>query len=108
MGSHCGLPQAFYCHVVRWRHVSHPNVLPFLGVFQVPPPQIPGLVSPRMPSNILEHIGKNKDANRLRLVSTYGIDGEKPADHIIDSWQMLHVASNTSIHYALFTGIWTR
>ena len=59
----------FYRYVVRWKYVSHENVLPFLGVSEIVPPF--GFVSPLMPkSNILDYTRTCQDANRLLLVST--------------------------------------
>ena len=65
--SHCESPQAFYYHAIRWKYVSHENVLPLLGISEALPPF--GLVSPRMPNiNILEYIKDNQDAERFSLV----------------------------------------
>lgn len=60
--------QAFYYHIVRWRYLSHDNVLPFLGVSKAHPPL--GLISPRMPYNIKDYMMKNLNANRLQLVGS--------------------------------------
>jgi len=48
-----------------WKRLTHPNILPLLGV-TITPPQ---LVSNWMPGGDLqEYIKKNADANRLGLV----------------------------------------
>jgi hypothetical protein len=65
--------------VVRWRYVSHENVLPFLGVSEIVLPF--GIVSPRMPNkNILEYTRKHLDANRVWLVRTSRIAEDKVTD----------------------------
>ena len=49
-----------------WKHLMHPNIVPLLGV-TITPFQ---LISDWMPGgDLLEHIRKNPDADRLGLVS---------------------------------------
>ena len=56
-----------YLYAIRWKYVSHENVLPFLGISEALPPF--GLVSPRMQDmNILEYIKENQGTERLTLV----------------------------------------
>ena len=63
-----GPDQRFYRDIVGWKHVSHANVVPFLGIsetllsFCIISLWLPG-------GNILEYIRKHRGANRLRLVS---------------------------------------
>ena len=64
--------QRFYREVVAWKYVSHPNVLPFLGVshsllsFSIITPWLQN-------GNIIEYIQKHRGANRLELVSDHHI-----------------------------------
>ncbi|KAF9789441.1 kinase-like domain-containing protein [Thelephora terrestris] len=58
----------FYSHAIRWKYLSHENVLPFLGISEALRPF--GLVSPWMPNiDILEYIKDNPDAERLSLLA---------------------------------------
>ena len=60
--------QKLYHEIIGWKHVSHSNVLPFLGVsetFQFPL----NIISPWLPNgNILEYTQKNREADRFQLV----------------------------------------
>ena len=56
--------------VLIWKRLSHPNVLPLLGVSMLKNPQYFHIVSEWMPNgNVKEYIRSNPKANRLRLVS---------------------------------------
>ena len=79
-GSHRGVGwaqldfyQEFYHEIVRWKYISHPNVLPFLGVLE----ESPGLprfciISPWLENgNILEYLSKSPNVNRFELVSRH-------------------------------------
>ena len=60
--------QRFYREIVGWKYVSHPNVLPFLGVSETLFSFC--IISPwSRNGNIVEYIQKHRDANRLQLVS---------------------------------------
>ncbi|KAF9789476.1 kinase-like domain-containing protein [Thelephora terrestris] len=58
---------AVYGLVVRWKNVSHPNVLPLLGVSDVIPPF--GLVTSRMSGNIKEYTQEHQVVDRILLLS---------------------------------------
>ena len=48
-----------------WKHLSHPNIVPLLGITPVPLQ----LISEWMPGgDLMEHIKSNPGANRLGLV----------------------------------------
>jgi len=50
-----------------WKRISHPNIVPFLGVSEAPAPL--SMVSEWMPNgNVRDFIGKNPDTSRLQLV----------------------------------------
>ena len=74
-------PQAFHQVAVVWKHLVHPNIVPFLGA-TVDPPQ---LISDWMSGGDLAgFITNNPDADRLGLVSVpstalYGILTLSPA-----------------------------
>ena len=60
--------QRFYYEIVVWKHISHPNVLPFLGVsetlFQF------SIISPWLSNgSITSYLKRHEEANRLQLVS---------------------------------------
>jgi len=50
-----------------WRRVSHPNIVPFLGVSEAPAPL--SMVSEWMPNgNVRNYVSKNPKISRLQLV----------------------------------------
>ena len=50
-----------------WRRISHPNIVPFLGVSNAPAPL--SMVSEWMPNgNVRDFVRKNPDTSRLQLV----------------------------------------
>ena len=56
--------------VLIWKRLSHPNILPLLGVSVSKNPQYFRIISEWMPNgNVIEYIRSNPEANRLRLVS---------------------------------------
>ena len=60
--------QRFYREIIGWKYVSHPNIVPFLGVSETVFPFC--VVSPWLSNgNILEYIKKNRRVDRLQLVS---------------------------------------
>ena len=59
--------QMFCKEVVIWKRISHPNIVPFLGVLEGPAPLC--MVSEWMPNgNVRDYVGKNPEASRLQLV----------------------------------------
>jgi len=64
------LPTQQLCReVLIWKRLSHPNVLPLLGVSVSENPQYFRIISEWMPNgNVIEYIKFNPEANRLRLV----------------------------------------
>jgi serine/threonine protein kinase len=56
--------------VLTWKRLSHPNILPLLGVSVSKNPRHFRIISEWMPNgNVMEYINSNPEANRLRLVS---------------------------------------
>ena len=54
--------QRFHCEVVGWKSVSHPNVVPFLGVSETLFPFC--IINPWFPNgDVLAYIQKNQGAN---------------------------------------------
>jgi len=50
-----------------WRRISHPNIVPFLGVSESHAPLC--MVSEWMPNgNVRDYVGKNPETSRLQLV----------------------------------------
>ena len=63
---HSRIPQTFRQVTVVWKHLTHPNIVPLLGV-TIDPPQ---LISDRMPGgNLTEYIASYPDMDRMSLVS---------------------------------------
>ena len=59
-------PQTFRQVTVVWKHLTHPNIVPLLGVTLYPPQ----LISDRMPGgDLTEYIASHPDADRPSLVS---------------------------------------
>ncbi|KAF9645420.1 kinase-like protein [Thelephora ganbajun] len=62
------IKRRFYREVIGWKYISHPNVLPFLGVSETLFPLC--FVSPWLPNgNIIEYTRKNQRVNRLQLLA---------------------------------------
>jgi len=50
-----------------WKRISHPNIVPFLGVSEAPAPLC--MVSEWMSNgNVRDYVEKNPEASRLQLV----------------------------------------
>ena len=63
---HSRILQTFRQVTVVWKHLTHPNIVPLLGV-TIDPPQ---LISDRMPGgNLTEYIASHPDTDRISLVS---------------------------------------
>ena len=59
--------QMFCKEVVLWKRISHPNIVPFLGVSEGPAPLC--MVSEWMSNgNVRDYVGKNPETSRLQLV----------------------------------------
>ena len=55
--------------VLIWKRLSHPNILPLLGVSVSKSPQYFRIISEWMPNgNVMEYIKSDPQTNRLRLV----------------------------------------
>ena len=64
------LNKRFYREIVGWKHLSHPNVLPFLGVSESLFPF--SIISPWLQNgNILEYTRRHWRVDRLRPVSDH-------------------------------------
>ena len=69
MQPYLGSSQEIYHFAVWWKNLSHPNLVPPLGVSEISPSF--GLVTPRMPGNIIEYTREHQDADRLLLVGAF-------------------------------------
>ena len=64
------LNQMFYREAVGWKYISHPNVVPFLGISEKLSSFC--IISPWLSNgNITEYIRKHQKADRLQLVSYF-------------------------------------
>lgn len=60
-------PQLFYQEAIMWKHLTHPNIVPFRGV-TVDPLQ---LISDWMPGgDLANYISQHRDVDRLILVGS--------------------------------------
>jgi len=65
------IKKGFYREIARWKYISHPNVLPFIGVLEKSP-GLDGLaiVNPWLENgNILQYVSVNPDADRFQLLA---------------------------------------
>jgi len=91
--------QGFYREIARWKYISHPNVLPFIGVSE----KLPGLdrlsiVNSWLENgNILQYVGVNPDVDRFQLVSGHKNWQTQPSDYVIYSLHKPPLVSRTSI-----------
>ena len=69
---HCSLPSQRFCReIIAWKHLSHPNILPLLGVSISANTHRFHILTEWMPNgNIMQYAESNPAANRLRVVST--------------------------------------
>ena len=69
--SHLILVQRLCREVLIWKRLSHPNILPLVGVSVAKNPRHFRIISEWMPNgNVMEYTRSNPRANRLRLVSS--------------------------------------
>ena len=62
------IPQTFHQVAVVWKHSTHPNIVPLLGV-TLDPPQ---LISDQMPGgDLTEYIASHPNTDRISLVSDF-------------------------------------
>lgn len=61
-----GVPK-YYREVVLWKHLKHPNIVPFLGITSTPFQFVSEWMSG---GNLLQYTKKHPDADRLGLVSS--------------------------------------
>ena len=62
--------QRFCREIIGWKRLSHPNVLPLLGVSVSTDPPSFRIVSEWMRNgNVMEYTRSNPEVNRLQLVS---------------------------------------
>jgi hypothetical protein len=99
--------QRFYREIVGWKYITHPNVLPVIGISETPPPFC--IITPWMPNgNIVEYTRQNPDINRLLLVGVEMLSEDQTSDRITDSSRNRPVVSSISIHQISFTVILIR
>jgi len=55
--------------IIGWKYLSHPNILPLLGVSVSVDPRCFRILTEWMPNgNVMQYAKSNREANRLRLV----------------------------------------
>jgi len=84
-----------------WKHLRHPNVIPFLGATLDPPQLVSSWILNR---GLMEYVTVHPEKNRLGLVSSLlAVSGE--VFIFFASYMMSLKAWTTSIRTVLFTGI---
>ena len=66
----------YHKEAVMWKYLTHPNIVPFLGVttYRLWDHRPPQLISNLMPGGILpDYIKERPDADRLELVGTHPV-----------------------------------
>ena len=68
---HCSVFTQRLCReVVGWKHLSHPNIFPLLGISMSTDPHHFLILSKWMSNgNVMQYARSNLEANRLRMVS---------------------------------------
>jgi len=67
---HSSLTQRLCREIIGWKHLSHPNILPLLGVSVSTDPHCFRILTEWMSGgNVMQYTKSNPDANRLELVS---------------------------------------
>ncbi|KAF9651282.1 kinase-like protein, partial [Thelephora ganbajun] len=80
----CEIKRVFYKEVALWKRLSHPNVVPFLGVCDSPVPL--SMVSEWMPNgSVRQYVQDHPEADRLKLLldSCHGL-------HFLHSHGVIH------------------
>ena len=66
--------QQFCREIIIWKHLTHPNILPLLGVSVSTSPYRFRILSEWMPNgNLMVYTRSNPKANRLQFVSTFSV-----------------------------------
>ena len=82
---HSNFNQRFCREIIGWKHISHPNILPLLGVCVSRGEHQFRILSEWMPNETLkEYTRSNPEANRLRLVSPLplALQSPPPINHL--------------------------
>ena len=70
--NHSVSTQRFCREIIGWKYLSHPNILPLLGVSVSADPHCFRILTEWMPGgNVVQYAKSNPEANRLGLVSVY-------------------------------------
>jgi len=72
---HCLAFAQWLCReIISWKHLSHPNILPLLGVYVSTDPRCFLIFTDWMSNgNVVEFTRSHPEANRLRLVSPLAV-----------------------------------
>ena len=66
--------QGFCQEIIGWKHLTHPNILPLLGVSVSIDPRCFCILTEWMPNgNVVQYTRSYPKANRLRLVSSSAV-----------------------------------
>ena len=72
--------------IISWKHLSHPNILPLLGVSVSTNPRRFRILTEWMPNgNVIQYAISNPEANRLRLVNLLAVFLRFPPDSLADN-----------------------
>ena len=84
---HClDFTQRLCREIISWKHLSHPNILPLLGVSVSTDPRCFCILTEWMPNgNVMKYARSNPKANRLRLVSPLVASLQFSFDSFVDN-----------------------
>ena len=69
-----GFTQRLCREVVGWKHLSHPNIFPLLGISMSVDPSTFLILSEWVPNgNVMQYARSNPEANRLRMVGPLAV-----------------------------------
>ena len=73
--------------IITWKHLSHPNILPLLGVYVSTDQRDFSILTEWMPNgDVMQYACSNPKANRLRLVRLLAVHSCPPDSRVIFSY----------------------
>ena len=96
-------PQRLCREIIGWKHMSHPNILPLLGVSVSTDSRRFWIITEWMPNgNVMQYVRSNPEANRLRLVWLFSTPLNFPYSSVAFSSLTSRLVWPTSTNSVLF------